>query len=87
MKTEVNKLPNKLYRQNLIKEEIIFIDGLSRAGKFLLSKLVSNQEKIEYFQYQLLLEHLPLFSYMNLMERQNLVSLFRLYLNNYVYER
>jgi hypothetical protein len=76
-----------LHKPDLISQEVVFIDGLTRAGKFLLGKLASNLEGMEYFQSQSLLEQLPLFDFLQLMPHDNLVSFFRLYLNNFVYER
>jgi len=76
-----------LYKPDLISQEIVFIDGVTRAGKFLLGKLASNLEGVEYFQSQSLLEQLPLLDFLQLMAHDNLVNFFRLYLNNFVYER
>lgn len=80
-------MPNNLTRPSLILEEIVFIDGLTRAGKFLLAKIVSNMEAVEYFQSQILIEHLPIFNYLKLMDNSDAISYFKLNINNYIYER
>lgn len=45
-------------KESLVKN-LVLIDGLGRAGKFFLGKIVSGFKKIEYFQYVSILEHLP----------------------------
>lgn len=77
----------ELHAPDLLVEEIIFLDGLTRAGKFLLGKLASNIDGVEYFQSQILLEQLPMFNTLNLMGKKSLLAYFRLNLNNFVYER
>jgi hypothetical protein len=76
-----------LSKPELISNEVILIDGLTRAGKFLLGKLVSNLKGIEYFQSQNIIEQLPFFNYLQLGDEQNFISLLRLSINTYSYER
>ena len=44
----------------LIAKNIILLEGMSRAGKFFLGKIISNLEKTEYYQYLTTLERLPI---------------------------
>ena len=77
----------KLYTQDLISEDLLFVDGLSRAGKFLLAKIISHLEGVEYFQSQGIIEHIPFLESLGLIRKEASISLFRLYLNNFVYDR
>jgi len=76
-----------LYHPRLVSEKILFLDGLSRAGKFLLGKLVSHFDSVEYFQTHGILEHLPFLSTKGVISRSNALALFKLYTNNFVYDR
>ena len=40
-------------------ENVLLVDGITRTGKFLLSKIVSEFEDIEFFQSLPVLEHIP----------------------------
>ena len=44
----------------LIAKHLILLEGMSRAGKFFLGKIVSNLENTEYYQYLYVLENLPI---------------------------
>ena len=58
-----------LFNKQTMFEEILFLDGLGRAGKFLLGKIVSNFERVEYFQYVEVLEHYPVLYRLGLMDK------------------
>ena len=55
------KQPNniKFVRKNVLVKNLVLIDGLGRAGKFFLGKIVSGFEDMEYFQTVSLLEQIP----------------------------
>ena len=78
---------SNLSRPELITDKILYLDGLSRSGKFLLGKIVSNLRSIEYFQYEPILEHLPILNYLNIMSDIDAIAYFRLSLNMFVYNR
>jgi hypothetical protein len=40
-------------------DDVLLVDGITRAGKFLLAKVVSEFENVEYFQSLPILEHIP----------------------------
>lgn len=73
--------------QELILDRIIFLDGPTRAGKFLLGKIVSNFTGIEFFQYLAVAEHLPVFARLSVMDERDAISYFRLQINMSIYER
>jgi hypothetical protein len=68
-------------------DDILFLDGVTRAGKFMLGKVVSNFERMDYFHYVAILEHLPLLAYNNILDRQSTLSMMQLYLNQFGYDR
>ena len=78
--------PN-LFSPDLMVENILYLDGLTRAGKFLLGKTVSNLKRVEYFQFQKIIENLPAFNYLGIMSEADAVAYLRICLNMYIYER
>jgi hypothetical protein len=77
----------KLYNQDLVCEETLFIDGLSRAGKFLIAKLCSNIKDVEYFQYQPVIEHIPILWFLGLLDANDAAAYMRMSLNMHTYDR
>lgn len=78
---------NEMIQQGLIAEKVLFVDGLTRAGKFLLAKIISGCKGSEYFQYQCLLEHIPVMESLGVLKQNDAISLFQTHLNLFVYER
>jgi hypothetical protein len=76
-----------LYNQDLVCEETLFIDGLSRAGKFLIAKLCSNIKDVEYFQYQPVIEHIPILWFLGLLNENDAAAYMRMSLNMHTYDR
>jgi hypothetical protein len=68
-------------------EKVVFLDGLSRAGKFLLGKVVSNYKKVDFFQYAEVLEHIPIIEHLGLMENRAACALFQIQLELFFYNR
>ncbi|SVE29509.1 uncharacterized protein METZ01_LOCUS482363, partial [marine metagenome] len=50
----------KLSSKKDLYNQVLFLDGVGRAGKFLLGKICSNFERVETFQYVESLEHIPI---------------------------
>ncbi len=73
-------------RKQLV-EKVVFLDGLSRAGKFLLGKVVSNYKKVDFFQYAEILEHIPVIEHLGLIEPRAALSLFQIQLDLFFYNR
>lgn len=77
----------QLARHEALINQIIFLDGFGRAGKFLLGKIVSNLERVEFFQYVEVLEHIPILEYLDLIDRSAAISLLQVQLDLSVYNR
>jgi hypothetical protein len=78
---------NKLFLQKLLTENVLFLDGLGRAGKNLLCKVTSNFNRIEYFQYIPILEHIPILYYLKKFTKEDSLAYFKTMLNMHVYDR
>lgn len=71
----------------LLTNRLVFIDGIGRAGKFFMAKLVSSFENTEYFQFNALLEQLPALASIGILKECDAKHLMKMYLNMSVYER
>ena len=78
---------HRLAIQSAIIENILFLDGLSRAGKFLLGKIVSNFKRVEYFQANGFIEHVPILNHLGCMGKNDAIAYLRLHTNLNVYDR
>jgi len=76
-----------LFSKQILHEHVLFLDGLSRAGKFLLGKVVSNFKRVDYFQYSEILEHIPIVDHLQLIDHAAAVSLFQIQLDLHFYNR
>ena len=63
----------------------LFLNGITRAGKFILGKIVSHIHGVEHFQYASLLEHLPFLSGMGLISNNVAINLMRVHLDEHAY--
>lgn len=72
--------PKALYNQ------VLFLDGTPRAGKFLLGKICSNFERVETFQYVGFLEHIPILDSLNLVEKSAAISMMQIILSSSIYD-
>ena len=60
-------------KPNLVKN-ILFLSGMGRAGKFLLGKIVSNFQRVEYFKFVSLIEQLPQLHDLKCMDRKSTIK-------------
>ena len=58
-------------------ENVLLVDGITRTGKFLLAKIVSEFEDIEFFQSLPALEHIPYMFGLGGMSRDTAISLIK----------
>lgn len=58
--TAPGRTPAALGRREPVVGNILLLDGLSRAGKFLLAKVICQFRNVEYFQYHPAIEHIPI---------------------------
>lgn len=75
------KMANK---EGLIKNPLL-LNGIGRAGKFFLGKLICGLQNIEYFQYISLLEHLPYMERLGCIKKDAAVSLLRINADEHAY--
>lgn len=80
-------MKNTVSEVGLITNKVVFLDGMARAGKFFLAKLVSSFENTEFFQFNAILEQLPMLSHTGVLNKVDAQRLMRIYLNMSVYER
>lgn len=76
----------KLYHPPAIVDELIVLDGLTRSGKFLLGKIVSNFQNVEYFQYPAAMEHIPYLYKMGMLDRDNAIAYLKINANMSTYD-
>ncbi len=75
----------KIAAKAYLIDKVLFLNGLTRAGKFLLGKLVSCIEGVEYFQYVSALEHLPFLQKMGFVTEEAALSLIRVQVDEHAY--
>jgi len=74
-------LPRKVVNPN-----ILLLDGISRSGKFLMGKVISHFERVEYFRYIPLLEIIPIFLRLGHFSQDATKLLFQIAMDIAVYE-
>ena len=75
----------KLSSKKDLYNQVLFLDGVGRAGKFLLGKICSNFERVETFQYVESLEHIPILDSLNLVEKSAAISMMQIILDSSIY--
>ena len=75
----------KLSPKKALYNQVLFLDGVGRAGKFLLGKICSNFERVETFQYVESLEHIPILNSLNLVEKSAAISMMQIILDSSIY--
>lgn len=68
----------------LVKQPL-FLDGVSRGGKFLLGKIVGGLENVEFFQAISALEHLPILQRLGVINKDGAISLMQINLDEHAY--
>ena len=63
----------------------IIIDGIGRAGKFFLGKILCGLENIEYFQYISVLEHIPYLNKLGFINEDAAISLLQINADEHAY--
>ncbi|MBT3585329.1 MAG: hypothetical protein HN509_10520 [Halobacteriovoraceae bacterium] len=79
-------MERKLAEMPALIDDLLVLDGLSRAGKFLLGKIASNFKRVEYFQYPPLMEQIPYLYKMGMMEKQVAVAYLKINANMSCYD-
>jgi adenylyl-sulfate kinase len=73
-------------RTNQYVERPLFIEGFTRAGKFLLGNLLSTLDKVDQYQYLGLLEHLPTLIRQHLVPRETGIGLIQTLIDTASYD-
>lgn len=73
------------HRQPLVKK-LLLVEGISRAGKFLLANIVSGVRGVEPVQYHGLLEWIPVFESFGLMDKRMSQELLQCEIDTHCYE-
>tara|TARA_B110000014_G_scaffold260462_1_gene250265 strand:- start:9744 stop:10724 length:981 start_codon:yes stop_codon:yes gene_type:complete len=81
----MKELKTKISSREPIYDQVLFLDGVSRAGKFLLGKICSNFKRVEYFQYIESLEHFPILNSLGFIEKDAAKSMMQIYLDYAIY--
>ena len=77
----------KFVRKNILVKNLVLIDGLGRAGKFFLGKIVSGFENIEYFQYASIFEQIPYLFKLGALSEDAAICLLQNHIDEYHYYR
>ena len=76
----------KLSSKKSLYNQVLFLDGMARAGKFLLGKICSHFERVEYFQNIPTLEHIPILNNFDLIEKSAAKSMMQVILDHAIYD-
>jgi len=73
--------PRKLYLENLV-----FVDGFGRSGKFMASTIVASLKRVEHLQISWLLEYIPVMHQMGHLSTDGAVSLLQTDIESTLYD-
>ena len=76
-----------VHTRKTLNPNILLLDGISRSGKFFLGKIVSHCERVEYFDYCLPLEHVPIYWRFGCYAEGAAVPILKTLVDLHVYER
>lgn len=76
-----------LFQKESVSPRLLLIDGLPRTGKMLMTKLISNFHRVEYFQYLEVVEHLGILWRLGLIDDPLVRAFLRLQLDLAIYNR
>lgn len=74
------------YPRKMILKKLLLIDGITRAGKFLLANLLSSLEDVEHYQYYMMYEVIPALVKLGKMPRETGIALLQYGLDMHTYE-
>jgi len=72
-------------RDEPLVKKIIFINGITRTGKFFLGKIISGLKDIDYFQYVSVLEHVPFMQRLGCIDEKAAISLMQVQADEHIY--
>jgi hypothetical protein len=74
-------------RRKPMMDQLLLLDGISRSGKFLLGKVISHFERVDYFQYATVLEHMPILWRMGLISTEAAVPFLQVQVELRIYDQ
>ena len=85
----VLKMENKfsLSKKPLLVDNLLILDGITRAGKFFLGNSLAAIEGIGNYQYYGLFEHLPWLVRLNLIDKKTAKAIIECQIDNFCYDR
>jgi hypothetical protein len=81
----MNEPTNSSFKRKLYCNELVFIDGFGRTGKFMLASIVSSLNRIEHLQMSWILEYIPVLYHMDKITSDAAVSLLHTEIENNLY--
>lgn len=75
-----------LYKRGRLVDNVLLIEGITRAGKFLMGNVLDGFEGVEHYQYLGLLEHIPFLEKLKLISRDAAKAIIRCQIDNNAYD-
>ena len=72
------KTAYRLFAGPSVADRLVLIDGISRVGKMLAAKVISAFERVDFFQYQPVLEHIPILWRLGILDEDSAAIFWRL---------
>ncbi len=76
---------NKIIRKNILVRNFLLLDGYSRAGKFLLGKILDGFEGVEHFQHVSSIEQMPYLVRLGVISQDVAVAMMRVAVDENAY--
>jgi len=70
-----------------LTEDVLLLEGITRAGKFLVGNLLQGLVGVEHYQYVGIVEHLPYMARMGSIEPKVAKAMMKCQLDNYIYDQ
>ena len=82
----MNQGTMKVFERPRLVEDLLLVEGVSRAGKFLMADLLAGCKGVEHVQYCGLFEHLPYMERLGVIERDVASSILQCQIDNSAYD-
>ena len=80
-------MANKLFLKQALCPRLVLVDGLTRSGKMLAAKLVSNFQRMEYFQPIDPVDHIPILWRLGKLDFETARAFLRMEMDSAIYNR
>ncbi len=75
-----------LYKRERLVDNVLLIEGITRAGKFLMGNILDGFEGVEHYQYLGLLEHMPFLERLKFINRAVAKAIIQCQIDNNAYD-